>query len=134
MNPNFEHAPFEKDLQNLSQEIGEHRIKSNIESLKESQVKDFLKSKLGRSLVSAQVKMAPPASILDESKILPDYLIREPVQVKAEVEKLIGLAFSEGVEKSVKEAVKSGPFVLDALHDALTSKLYEELKKRGLLK
>jgi hypothetical protein len=130
----FEQAPFEKDLQIFSKEIKEHQIKNNIENLKEVHVKDFLKSKIGDSLNADQPGVSAQTSTIDEARAFPDYLIKEPMQVKTKVEQLINMAFSEGIEKSAKEAAKAGPFILDAFHDALTSKLYEELKKRGMIK
>ena len=44
------------------------------------------------------------------------------------------MAFMDGILKAANEAKKSNPFVLDAFHDALTGKLYDEFKRRGLLK
>jgi len=132
MNPNFEHGPFEKDLQKFSKEIREHQEKNKIENIQEAHVKDVLKSRFGQP--ATPVQSGSKAKVLDEAKTLPDYLVKEPEQIKAKVEQLLGLAFSEGLEKSAKEAAKSGPFILDAFHDALTAKLYGELKSRGLLK
>lgn len=134
MNSNFEHAPFEKDLRDFSKEIKEYQAENKIESLQKKHVKDFLKSRLGQPSISVRTKTPAPTSVLDESKILPDYLISESAQIKSKVEELIGLVFAEGVERAAKKASKSGPFILDAFHDALTAKLYEELKKRGLVK
>ncbi|MBU4348611.1 hypothetical protein KJ671_03890 [Patescibacteria group bacterium] len=133
MNINFEQAPIEKDIQGLSQEIKERQAESNVEVSSETEVKDFLKTKIGDSVVRAKTNIQSSDSTLDENKTLPDYLINESKEIKNKVEQLITLAFNEGIEKSIKEATKSGPFILDAFHDALTSKLYDELKKRKLL-
>jgi len=43
-------------------------------------------------------------------------------------------AFQHGIHKAAKEARGQGAFFLDAFHDALTDKLYQEFKKRKLLK
>ncbi|MCL5017514.1 MAG: hypothetical protein M1155_02550 [Patescibacteria group bacterium] len=133
MNINFEQTPFEKDLQRFSKEVKDHQVKNKIENIQESHIKDVLVSGYSRP-VAPSASSQKQASVLDEIKTLPNYLISEPAEVKNRVEGLISLAFSEGIERSAKEAAKSGPFILDAFHDALTSKLYEELKKRGLLK
>lgn len=129
-----EHTPFEKDLQKFSKEIREHQAENKIENIRESHVKEVLTSRFGQPTVPSRGGTQTQTSVLNEKEILPDYLIAEPAQIKNEVERLIDTAFSEGIEKSVKEARKQGPFILDAFHDALTAKLYEELKKRGLLK
>lgn len=133
MNTNFESVPFEKDIQDFSKEVKEHQVKNKIESIQETHVKDLLKLRLNQSQISPSQKSQAGSSVLQESDSLPDYLITESSQVKNKVEGLIGLAFSKGIEASAKEANKAGPFILDAFHDALTSKLYEELKRRGLL-
>lgn len=134
MNPNFETAPFEKDIQNFSKEVREHQEKNKIENIQESHVKDLLRPRLSQPQFSQPQKGQAASSVLQESDSLPDYLITESSQVKNKVEDLISMAFSRGIEASAREASKSGPFILDAFHDALTSKLYEELKRRGLLK
>jgi hypothetical protein len=127
-------TPFEKDIQDFSKEVREHQIKNKIENIQESHVKDILRPRLGQPQFSQPQKSQPAGSVLQESDSLPDYLLAESSQVKNKVEDLISMAFSRGIEASAKEAAKAGPFILDAFHDALTSKLYEELKNRGLLK
>lgn len=134
MNVNFEHTPFEKDLQKFSKEIKEHQVRNKIESVQESHVKDVLVSRFGQQPGVSAGAAKTQKTVLDQTATLPDYLLTEPDQIKDRVEHLITMAFSEGIERSLKEAAKSGPFILDAFHDALTSKLYEELNKRGLLK
>lgn len=134
MNPNFESIPFEKDIQDLSKEVREHQEKNKIEKLEESHVKEILRVRMDQPQISQSQKSQTGKTILQESESLPDYLITESDDVKNRVEGLINLAFLKGIEVSAKEAARSGPFILDAFHDALTSKLYEELKKRGLLK
>ncbi|MEK7478736.1 MAG: hypothetical protein AAB626_02315, partial [Patescibacteria group bacterium] len=118
-----ETAPFEKDLQSFSKEIKEHQVKNKIESIQETHVKDLLKLRLNQPQISQPQKGRAGSSVLQESDSLPDYLITESSQVKDKVNDLISLAFSKGIEASAKEANKSGPFILDAFHDALTSKL-----------
>ena len=134
MNTKFENAPFEKDIQDFSKEVKEHQEKNKIERLQESHVKELLKSRLGQSQVSQSQKDQSGNTVLQRSDSFPDYLLKESDEIKNRVEGLINLAFLKGIDLSSKEAAKSGPFILDAFHDALTSKLYGELKKRGLLK
>ncbi|MFA5736689.1 MAG: hypothetical protein WC893_00790 [Candidatus Paceibacterota bacterium] len=40
----------------------------------------------------------------------------------------------QGIVRTLKKAITDEPFVIDALHDILVDKLYEELKNRGLIK
>ena len=46
---------------------------------------------------------------------------------------MVDSVFHEGLWKTLAKAKKSDPFVLDAFHDALTDKLYDELKNRKLI-
>ncbi|GEM_PF-763339 len=133
MNPTFENTPFEKDIQDFSREVKEHKEKNKIESVQESHVKELLKSRLGQPPISQTQKDQSGTTVLQRSDSFPDYLLKESDEIKNRVEGLINLAFLKGIDLSAKEAAKSGPFILDAFHDALTSKLYGELKRRGLL-
>jgi len=129
LTPKFEHAALEQDIARLSAEI-----KSRPEARPEA-AREVLKEAVGREIypekaaAPAKEKVGEPAS-----PILPAYLTTSGEEVKLKVEKLIDLAWHKGIAAAVKEAKKSGSLVLDALHDALTDKLYEEFKKRGLLK
>src|SRR3989338_6808451 len=105
----FEHSALERDIQRLSQEIREHKVKAPVAS-----ERDLVKSLLQSRIQSA----APisPASEDDQSSILPAYLQKESPEIKLKVEELIDLTFHKGIEVSLKEAKKYGSFILDALH------------------
>lgn len=49
------------------------------------------------------------------------------------VNHLVGLIASKGIKNAIAEAKKLDPFLLDAFHDALVDKLYDELANRGLV-
>lgn len=68
-----------------------------------------------------------------DDAMLPTYMKGESFDMKDRVERLVEDAFKHGVEHAAIEAQKSGPFVVDALHDALSDRFYEELKKRNLV-
>lgn len=76
------------------------------------------------------VASAPSAS---QSSAVPKYLSVADPQIRAQVENLVQIAYSQTIEKAIEEAKKTSPFVLDALHDALVDALIPELKKRGVL-
>lgn len=91
--------------------------------------------------VAAQIPNASAAAEAaknesDKRTVLPDYLQSGGTDkaATAEVERLVGIAFDEGLFSALAEARKRPPFVEDAFHDALTDKLLPELKKRGFLK
>ncbi|MEI6296872.1 MAG: hypothetical protein WCO84_04480 [bacterium] len=51
-----------------------------------------------------------------------------------EVNRLIEIAFTKGIEAAFSEVSKDEPYVVDAFHDVLVDRLYEDLKNRGIVK
>ncbi|MDO8430187.1 MAG: hypothetical protein Q7S73_02370 [bacterium] len=125
--PKFEHSALEKEIQRLSQEIKDHKG-SGGQMPEKDLVKSLLQSRIQPSIMEPAAKNPAPVS-----DILPEYLQKESPEIQLKVEELVDMAFHKGIEASVKEAKKYGPFILDALHDSLTSKIYDELKSRKLL-
>ena len=125
--PKFEHLALEKDIQRLAVEIREHKEKIG---QPEMAGEEAVRSVLGARI---QAQPAPEPQNVPLSPILPQYLQQEPAEIQLKVEQLVDLAFHKGIDASISEAKKYGPFILDALHDSLTAKIYDELKARKLL-
>lgn len=124
--PKFEHSVLELDIKRLSSEIKERGI---AEKGKEA-LKEVIKGEIPAPITAVPAQpTTPPAS----SVTLPSYMAAEKDLIKLKVEKLLDLALHKGIKRASEEARDSGSLVLDAFHDALTDKLYEEIKKRGLL-
>jgi len=127
MEPKIEHFALEQDIERLSKEIQEHKATLSKPGVSD---REIVKAVLGAQIQRQSEKQSiaqPPSSIL------PKYLESESAEVKLKVEELVDLAFHKGIGASVKEANKFGPFILDALHDSLTGRIYDELKVRKLL-
>ena len=62
------------------------------------------------------------------------YLDHLDDQTASLINELIQKMPTVGIAKVVAEAQVAGPYVTDALHDALVDKLYDELKSRGIVK
>jgi len=123
--PKFEHNSLEQDIERLAR-----KIRTQKESAPATSEQAIIRSAL-QEHVQAQASAQPAEP--PASPILPKYLQQESPEVQLKVEELVDLAFHKGVEASILEAKKYGPFILDALHDTLTEKLYEELKSRKLI-
>lgn len=134
VNPqNFEHSALEADIERLSKEIAE---KKKLSEYKEVSERELIKQSIQPLIKQQSIRPAPTPSQPQkptEQTIIPDYLKNSPPEIKLQVERLVNSVFHQGIEKTVKEASKAGAFILDALHDALTDKLYEELKRRKLI-
>ena len=138
--PQFEKKQIEQDIERLSRELVEkQRQLTSAETRKEH--KEVLHQVIGERIQQGppcQAAAGTGASSLvvddDEDKELPEYLKNVSPEIRKEVHLLIHLAFNGGIEKAASAAKKHGSFILDAFHDALVDKLYNELKSRGLLK
>lgn len=138
MNNNFEHSALEKDIELLAKKVREHRAE-----LGEKEVdKEVVKALVNNAIYQRPKVVNIPGGEVQQktitsdapTNVLPDYLKRESPEVKLKIEQLMEEALHKGINHSINEAKKFGPFILDAFHDALTSKLYDELKNRGLIK
>jgi hypothetical protein len=130
---NIEHKNLEADIERLSKEIAE---KKNLPEYKEISEKELIKQVLQpliKTTADGERQATSEKRESVEKRILPDYLSDSPAEIKIQVEKLIDSVFHQGIDKVVKTAKQGNPFVLDAFHDALVDKLYEELKKRKLV-
>src|SRR3989338_11476355 len=114
LQPKFEHSALEKDIQRLSVEIREQKEKSGQLKITD---KEAVRSVIG-TRIQAQPAFPPTAQ---PSLILPAYLQKESPEIQLKVEELVDLAFHKGIAASIAEARKYGPFILDALHDSLTT-------------
>lgn len=127
---NFEHSALEADMQRLAVEVKKHRENPEFSSVSEV---ELLKHSI-QSLAGGGQNVPQPSGAAADTGVLPAYVQSAPAEVKLEVEYLIDMALHQGVEKATAEARKSkNPFIVDALHDALATKLYSELKKRSLI-
>jgi len=128
----FEHGILEQDIERLSNIIAETK---KFPESKDFNEKELIKKSLEK--IMAQVNSGEPAitqhNVTLTQKILPDYLENAEPEIKLTIEKLIDEVFHEGLDKTIKKASQAGPFFLDAFHDALADKLFDELKKRKLI-
>jgi hypothetical protein len=127
------HNIIEQDIERLGKEIAEKKALAEHKELSEKELLRQALEPLVKQPISQPIKPQKQPAPSTEEQILPDYLKDSPAEIKLQVEKLIDSVFHQGIEKTVKEANKAGAFILDAFHDALTDKLYDELKSRKLI-
>ena len=126
METKFEHSALEKDINKLSEEVKEY---------KEGKPETPPDREIIKTIIGSKIQAVPASSPqpLTEEQILPKYLKKESPEIKLKIEELINLAIHQGIDKAITEAKKYSPFILDALHDSLTGKVYAEMKKRKLI-
>lgn len=132
LQPKFEHSALDRDIARLSREVKERQESGEAEH-PEKAVRDILRERMYPSQQQGQVSQAQPQQPGEPLSVLPVYLQKESPEVRLKVEELADMALHQGLNKAIDEARQYGPFVLDALHDTLTGKLYDELKNRGLI-
>ena len=127
--PEFKSEAMEADMKRIAEELQKHQ--------ESPEAKNYSDRELLKKSIQSMVPIAP---VRDNSTQIQggedplSNLNSAPPAAKLEVEQLLSLAFKHGVVKASEEAGKSSPFVLDAFHDVLTGQLYEEFKKRGIIK
>lgn len=133
----IEHSILEQEIAELEQEI---KTGGTIEKGKEAIREKMGERIFGSPLPPAPSPSTPPATGQASSgtqKVkspLPRYAEELPAEAKFKAEKLLDFAWHKGLRAAIAEVRKSDPLTMDLFHDAITEKLYEEFKKRGVLK
>jgi hypothetical protein len=137
--PSLERSALESDMKTLAALIKNQRERPEMkdagsrELLAEAlRVFPSLEKVQPNPVATAQPVPQPP-STASQSSPLPAYAQSAPPEVKLEIEYLIDLALTKGISAAFSQAEKSSAFVQDAFHDALTGRLYPELKKEGIV-
>lgn len=116
------HEVLEKEIQELRKEVESYRARVPDERAAVHRV------------VGERVQQEKRMAGVHPSAIVPHYITLNHPELRLQVEQLIDRAWHQGLSHTLKEARKSGMIILDAFHDALTDKLYDEFQKRGLFK
>lgn len=127
--PEFKSEAMEADIKRIAEDIQKHR--------ENPEAKNYSDRELLKKSIQAMTPTVSVRNDTTEGQAGNDPLSNldsAPPSAKLEVEQLLSLAFKDGVVRASEEASKSSPFVLDAFHDALTGQLYEEFKRRGVIK
>lgn len=121
---------MEKELIRVSSEVSEKR---NLPEHKDLSEKELIRKSLEPMIKQASTGASTSNHLIQNDGQVFGDLNNLPAEAKIQVEKLISSVFNDGLAEGVKEAKKSDAFILDAFHDALTDKFYEEMKKRKLI-
>ncbi len=132
----FKHEILEQELVELEEEMRTGgTIEKGKEAIKEKMSERIFGSPLPPSPTpSTSLGQAPPSQKTQGRSPLPSYAQELPAEAKFKAEKLLDFAWHKGIRAAVKEVKKSDPLTMDLFHDAITEKLYQEFKKRGILK
>lgn len=95
--------------------------------------KEFVRSAVAEKIseIIPQFNTPRTSSVKNDNKI--SYLDSADEETSETVNGLLEIVFSKGIEDAIKEAEKQEPYIMDAFHDALTDKMFEELKTRKII-
>ncbi len=127
----FNHEALESSIERLAKEIRAAAGGVSERSAEARTGQEAVKHALRSLTPLAQQSTASQSAVADDP--LRKYTEGAPPEIQLEVEYLVDLALHKGVTHALNEAAKASPYVLDAVHDALTGKLYPELKRRGIV-
>ncbi len=123
------HEILEKDIQKLAEQVKAIKTKAEKNHLSELEI---IKKSL--SVFTPNLQQSNTTKIQDANNPLPQYITSFPPETQLEIEYLLDIAFHKGISKALNETLKSkNPAIIDAFHDALAGKLYDELKKRKII-
>lgn len=147
MPENFSPNNLELEIQELQKRIEEKRRLLESESLviEEKQlvresVSDIIKETFGPASGGAGETYtpapSPSSSASPVSAISPasSYLDTIDEETSQSLGNLVSDLPKKGLKKTISEAQNFDAFTLDAFHDLLVDRLYEELKERGIVK
>ncbi|MBI5139908.1 MAG: hypothetical protein HZA94_00435 [Candidatus Vogelbacteria bacterium] len=143
MSEDFSKNSIEAEIAELSQKIVEKRkqLESKSGVVEERELpRSAIGEQLGQAVVSP-----PSTSVASSSQPKPgmvsfdpaggksylDYLSDESREI---VTSLVSIAFDKGINEAIKVAEAQEPFILDAFHDVLRDKVFQEMKTRGLIR
>jgi len=130
---------LESEIALLSEQIDNKRrlleaergMVSDKEVLKETVAENFFTdTELNKSGTSESVGLNIKSDSTHQSASYLDSLDDTSVE---QVNTLVQMVSDQGIRKTIKHAISNTPFILDAFHDLLVDKLYDELKSRGLI-
>ena len=136
-------SSIEAEIAELSQKIAEKRqqleagkgIIEERDLLKSAVVEKFTSTpSQGATSTTTQTTSQKVAQTAVASTADKSYLDTLDPDSRLIVEGLVESVFRDGMAKTLKDLELQEPYIIDAFHDELTDKLYDELKKRGVLK
>ena len=134
---------IEAEIADLSKRIQEKRkileeqngIIEEKDLVRSAVAEGISKSPIQQSASSSQTAQKISATVASSGKKADvSYLDTLDEESGAEVNRLIDVAFTKGIAVAFSEVSKDEPYIMDAFHDVLVDRLYEDLKSKGIVK
>ncbi len=123
---------IESEIAELTKQIEEKRriLESNKGIIEEKEiVRQAIGEKIAESTSAPRSSSVKPITLSGTSS----YLDSVDKETEEKVNSLLQIFTKKGLKAAIKELEGADFFVVDAFHDALTDKMYEQLKEKGLV-
>ncbi|MFA6006538.1 MAG: hypothetical protein WC764_02315 [Candidatus Paceibacterota bacterium] len=135
---------FDAELAALTQAVASERPASDAKEQLHAALTEKISELLPRSAPSATTddttQVPAPSTSSGQAAVKKaqagskSYLDTVDDATVAKVNGYVAQAFHNGIQATLRQVIEEDPFLLDVFHDALTDKLYSEMKSRGLVK
>lgn len=131
---NVSQSVIESEIAELTKQIEAKRtVLEQTKGLIEE--KEIVRQVVGEKISEASSVATPPPKVSSpKSSGKGSYLDSADEETTEIVNALLAIVFSKGIDVAIKEAQQQPPYILDAFHDALTDKIYDQLKEAGIIK
>jgi hypothetical protein len=133
--------PVEKEENQREIEILEERLAKLKEALQAGQgpesppVKELLREAVRERIREAMPLPPSPIPAVPPLPVTPSAIPKTMHDEYKEVEQYVEIAFSKGIPQAIKAVLKTGnAHLIDAFHEVLVDRFYEELVKSGKIK
>ncbi|MEK7554672.1 MAG: hypothetical protein AAB518_01660 [Patescibacteria group bacterium] len=131
----LEHEALERDIAELT-EAAKERAGGTVtaEALKESIREKVYGPELVRRADEPGQRNTTGVEAERSNSPLPDYAANIPPEARLRAEELLDAAWHKGLTAVIPAVRKEDPFTMKLFHDAVTERLYQRFKERGILK
>jgi hypothetical protein len=138
-------SSLEAEIAELSRQIAEKKRALESASGANAPEREMISQSVAEHFYPVPVSPAPSTSVAPASDSQPagstsasspagaDYLAALPPATVEQLNGFISQIPTAGIRATIAKVEQENPFILDAFHDALVTRLYDELKQRGLV-
>ena len=95
--------------------------------------KELVRHVVGEKIASGEPATSPPPAPAPPAQKTGSYLDSLDEESSQKVLQLVESISQKGIKKSIEQVKKEEPHIVDAFHDTLVDRLYDELKARKLI-
>jgi len=138
-------AGLEAEIAELSRQIEEKKRVLEGQSGIVREDKELVSETVAEHFYPTPANLTAPASVGDDQapanapapvprSVSDDYLATLPPEQIEVLNSYVSMVPKDGIKATVNKLMAENPFILDAFHDVLVTRLYDELKTRGIVK